>query len=1213
MANSAWSIRVGVDLDTSTIQSQLKEQNPKIKLDTGGAEGDLDGLNKKFDITYQMANKIYQMSKEAIGAMVEEVYTVDKSLTEFKKVSDLRGSGLDEYVKSLGESGQLVARTTSDMIDAATMFRKSGFSDAEAADLATIASMYQNIADTEVSASAAASSIVSQIQAWGRGAIEPIHIIDAYNEVANNFAVGTNDLSQALEISAAGMATYGNTFEETIGLVTAGTEIMVGRSSQVARGLNTIAANIVKQKGLLAEYGIEVEDSNGNLKSTFDVLKELKPQWDKMTDAERNALGVALAGKNQYRVLASIMQNFGHAVDATNTALNSSGSAMEENAAYMESLEARTTNIKALFQQLAQSVVDSNLVKGILDIAAGLLQIANTNIGTIVTQFILLSGTLTGIAGMIIKGFGITKITLGQIFPYILAITGALVAVLGTIDLVKKHLEEKAKLKTFDGVNEKIQESEEKILEYDKKIKEASKKLKELNKIPFEERSSDINAEIARLEALITAYQTLAEQEKQRLATEGLESLRKTQFESGVTVTKNIYENGVVSAAALEYLAQQPISDAISKSYNTYEEAVYGVAKAVASVDESFAEFIAEGHSTDEIAKQLDKRFIHIEKTTHDWNEELEQSSSDMREYTSDLNGTIKPSEKLLKSTEDLLKANKYKYDALKAVESVNGNLNQQEKDFIKNYELLAAQYTKATLGADNFKKAQEAIKGVNLISHYSEQAATLKDYVDALLGVEGIDTSNVGVMLDAFKKLGYLNLDYTEEELQNILDKIDEVGESSADVDVNVDSEEAEGTFDEILSSEEELEAKGITIKSTSDANALLEAIQLIKEEVKTLSQKSLKININGNISETLSDADSLVSAITSLPANKKISVRINTIGYSDLFSISSILNGLKDKTVNVKVNVSQNGSFPFKFKANGDDNFEGGPVLINDGEPVNGSSAELVVANNKAHIYNNGEPTVVNLPKGSKIFNAKDTQNILNSNKDLEFPAFQSGNTSYENDGYKDLFDKWLEGKKYLLALNLITEEKYYKDLEDMNEKYLSNIEEAQADYWGHQEEIYKWKTSQIDSQNDALKEQLELEKSLKGVIGAHSNKVLVYKNGTFQYISDIDAIDSAKRSFYKLNDEAKEKSQYSISLGGSGVKVTDNAILKNDYQEIKKMLQDVKYDDLNAVEWGKKESVKQENYTFSIDNLSLPNAKDAAGILSGLKNYAYQYSYG
>lgn len=219
MANTAWSIRVGVDLDTSDIQQQLNNatQGAKIDLDTSSAESGLDNLNSKFDVTYQMANKIYQMSKEAIGAMVEQVYTIDKALTEFKKVSDLRGSGLDAYVKQLGESGQTVARTTSDMIDAATMFRKSGFSDQEAADLAVIASMYQNIADTEVSASDAAASIVSQIQAWGRGAIEPIHIIDAYNETANNFAVGTNDLSQALEISAAGMATYGNTFEETIG------------------------------------------------------------------------------------------------------------------------------------------------------------------------------------------------------------------------------------------------------------------------------------------------------------------------------------------------------------------------------------------------------------------------------------------------------------------------------------------------------------------------------------------------------------------------------------------------------------------------------------------------------------------------------------------------------------------------------------------------------------------------------------------------------------------------------------------------------------------------------------------------------------------------------------------------------------------------------------------------------------------------------------
>ena len=46
----------------------------------------------------------------------------------------------------------------------------------------------------------------------------------------------------------------------------------------------------------LAKYGIIVQDVNGNLKSTYDVLAELKPKWDAMTDAQRVALGDTLAG-----------------------------------------------------------------------------------------------------------------------------------------------------------------------------------------------------------------------------------------------------------------------------------------------------------------------------------------------------------------------------------------------------------------------------------------------------------------------------------------------------------------------------------------------------------------------------------------------------------------------------------------------------------------------------------------------------------------------------------------------------------------------------------------------------------------------------------------------------------------------------------------------------------------------------------------------------
>lgn len=69
-----------------------------------------------------------------------------------------------------------------------------------------------------------------------------------------------------------------------------------GRSAQVARGLNTISANIVANSGVLQKYGIQVKSANGDLKSTYDVLAELKPVWDNLTDAERQALGQTLAG-----------------------------------------------------------------------------------------------------------------------------------------------------------------------------------------------------------------------------------------------------------------------------------------------------------------------------------------------------------------------------------------------------------------------------------------------------------------------------------------------------------------------------------------------------------------------------------------------------------------------------------------------------------------------------------------------------------------------------------------------------------------------------------------------------------------------------------------------------------------------------------------------------------------------------------------------------
>lgn len=123
----------------------------KVKLDTSGSDiqGQLDKLQGKtvslhadtsdFELSISVANAIMNEFIGIAKDMVAEVYTLDEAITEFKKVSDLRGSGLDAYVEELGQLGQITARTTSEMVDAATSFKKSGFNEEDSKLLALVA------------------------------------------------------------------------------------------------------------------------------------------------------------------------------------------------------------------------------------------------------------------------------------------------------------------------------------------------------------------------------------------------------------------------------------------------------------------------------------------------------------------------------------------------------------------------------------------------------------------------------------------------------------------------------------------------------------------------------------------------------------------------------------------------------------------------------------------------------------------------------------------------------------------------------------------------------------------------------------------------------------------------------------------------------------------------------------------------------------------
>ena len=122
---SNYSIIVDAELDLKKIKEQLKEvASNGIDLKVhGAAQGkkEIDDVTKStrqlneagqdLELTFNVAHEVFSKFLSVVKDMAGQVYELDAALTEFKKVSDLSGSALDDYVDKLSQLGQAVGRT----------------------------------------------------------------------------------------------------------------------------------------------------------------------------------------------------------------------------------------------------------------------------------------------------------------------------------------------------------------------------------------------------------------------------------------------------------------------------------------------------------------------------------------------------------------------------------------------------------------------------------------------------------------------------------------------------------------------------------------------------------------------------------------------------------------------------------------------------------------------------------------------------------------------------------------------------------------------------------------------------------------------------------------------------------------------------------------------------------------------------------------------
>ncbi|UGO51228.1 tail length tape measure protein [Bacillus phage vB_BanS_Skywalker] len=361
------------------------------------------GAWEKFKVFMQSA-PVWMLSQQmmtapiqGLQAMTREILEVDKAMTELRRVASTDQNVDILFGNAVELSGKL-GNNIHDIMKGMNEFARTfgDFNERQLTSITETATLMSNVSDLSVEE--AQKSLVGTMNAFNIEASDSIRIVDALNEVDNDYAISTKQLAEGLQKSASAGKTFGVGLEENIGHITAIGAVTMESGAIIGNSLKTIYSRMTTMKDseqTLRNVGIAMYEIGENgvksVKPVSQIMNELGDRWKTLTKEEQQNIAVKIAGRNQLTRFLAVMNNYDMAVKATNTAYQSQGSAMRENEKYLQSFEAKINKLKNGFTEMSLAIGKAFLSGGILMAINGLGALAKGITG-VAQSFGALSG-----------------------------------------------------------------------------------------------------------------------------------------------------------------------------------------------------------------------------------------------------------------------------------------------------------------------------------------------------------------------------------------------------------------------------------------------------------------------------------------------------------------------------------------------------------------------------------------------------------------------------------------------------------------------------------------------------------------------------------------------------------------------------------------------------------------------------------------------------
>lgn len=421
--NGIKSAASGCEGDVTELSARLSSLEVEANRCGATTETLSQKLSRLFKEHFQTAVAMYgvAMVKQGLREVYNNVVDIDTSMTNLKKVTNETESAYSSFLSSASSQARELGASISDVIDSTAEWSRLGYTLDESQELAKWSTVLSNIGDGIDSASDAASYLVSILKGFRMEADEVEHVVNVLNSVGNNEPISESGIAEALVRSASALSAAGNSFEESVSLISAANSVLQDPDT-VGTTLKTISMYLRASKTHAEAFGVSVDDMAGSVselrselksltgvdimkdaagtefKSTYQILKEISAVWDKLTDVSKANVTEMLGGKRNSNAVLSVIEQFSIAEKSMEDAANSSNSAMTEQERMMDSIEGRLKQLNASFEKFSNDVMSSDLIKFFVTLATKIVDAADGTVnlaGSIPAITAAISGVLS--------------------------------------------------------------------------------------------------------------------------------------------------------------------------------------------------------------------------------------------------------------------------------------------------------------------------------------------------------------------------------------------------------------------------------------------------------------------------------------------------------------------------------------------------------------------------------------------------------------------------------------------------------------------------------------------------------------------------------------------------------------------------------------------------------------------------------------------------